>query len=179
MSRLTLVRVALTALVLLTGCASAGQPDGGPLPTPPFAATQAKKPTPLPEQTVLPEPTVQPKPTSPIATPPIPTGPPDTGADSGIEGQVLIGPMCPVMREDQPCPDQPYQAVITVLGESGREVTRVESDALGNFRVSLAPGAYTLRPEPGEGIARAGEQAVAVNEGQLTQVVVTYDSGIR
>ncbi len=33
---------------------------------------------------------------------------------SGIEGQVLIGPMCPVLREGTPCPDQPSQATIAL-----------------------------------------------------------------
>jgi hypothetical protein len=108
-----------------------------------------------------------------------PTEPSNAEGDSGIEGQVLIGSMCPVMREDQPCPDQPYQAAITVLAENGIEAGRVQSDALGYFRIDLAPGTYTLRPEPGEGIAWADEQIVTVSEGQFTQVIVSYDSGIR
>jgi hypothetical protein len=99
--------------------------------------------------------------------------------DSGIEGQVFIGPMCPVMREGEPCPDQPFQATITILNPNGKEVARVESDAQGHFQVNLEPGTYTLRPEPGEGIAWADEQSITVSTGQYTQVVVSYDSGIR
>ena len=109
------------------------------------------------------------------------TGPdgPAPAVDSGIEGQGLVGPMCPVMREGEPCPDQPFQATITILNPNGKEVARVESDAQGHFLVDLEPGTYTLRPEPGEGIAHASEQSVTVGEGQFTQVVVSYDSGIR
>ena len=33
---------------------------------------------------------------------------------SGIEGQVLIGPMCPVVQAGTPCPDKPYQATIVL-----------------------------------------------------------------
>lgn len=108
-----------------------------------------------------------------------PTEPPVTVTDSGIEGQVFIGPMCPVMREGEPCPDQPFQATITILNPNGKEVARVESDAQGHFVVDLEPGTYTLRPEPGEGIAHASEQSVTVSEGRFTQAIVNYDSGIR
>jgi len=103
------------------------------------------------------------------------TPPPDTG----IEGQVLIGPMCPVVQFGAPCPDQPYQATIAVLDKNGRQVTQFQSDAQGRFRVSLAPGTYTLRPESSDGFTRAGEQPVTVAGGQYTQVTIAYDSGIR
>lgn len=99
--------------------------------------------------------------------------------DTGIEGQVLIGPMCPVVQPGTPCPDQPYQATIAVLDKNGRPVTQFQSDAQGRFLVSLAPGTYTLRPGSSDGITRAGEQTVAVVSGQYTQVTITYDSGIR
>ncbi|HLB47823.1 MAG TPA: carboxypeptidase-like regulatory domain-containing protein, partial [Anaerolineales bacterium] len=99
--------------------------------------------------------------------------------DTGIEGQVLIGPMCPVVQSGTPCPDQPYQATIAVLDKNGRQVAQFQSDAQGWFLVSLAPGAYVLHPESPDGFARAGEQPVTVVSGQYTQVTITYDSGIR
>ncbi|HET8671634.1 MAG TPA: hypothetical protein VFM05_13735, partial [Candidatus Saccharimonadales bacterium] len=37
-----------------------------------------------------------------------------TPRGSGIEGQVMIGPMCPVVQPGQECPDQTYQATLTV-----------------------------------------------------------------
>jgi hypothetical protein len=37
-----------------------------------------------------------------------------TPRGSGIEGQVLLGPMCPVVQQGQECPDQPYQTTLTV-----------------------------------------------------------------
>ena len=60
--------------------------------------------------------------------------------DSGIEGTVTIGPMCPVMQEDVPCPGQPYQAVLTVLTTGGDEVTQFQTDEQGQFQVALALG---------------------------------------
>jgi len=45
-----------------------------------------------------------------------------TPTDSGIEGQVLIGPMCPAVQEGQECPDQPYQASLTVNSPNDRRM---------------------------------------------------------
>lgn len=100
---------------------------------------------------------------------------------SGIEGTVTIGPMCPVVRQDTPCPDEPYEATVVIEDESGDEVATAQSGEDGRFRVSLAPGTYTLAPQsPNEGAPPfASEQQVEVREGAYTQVSVSYDSGIR
>ena len=98
---------------------------------------------------------------------------------SGIEGQVLIGPMCPVMQANIPCPDQPFQATITVLDENRNKVTDFQSDAQGNFKIGLKPGTYILVPESTNAMTHAGEQTVTVIEGQFIRVTVNYDSGIR
>jgi hypothetical protein len=101
-------------------------------------------------------------------------------AGSGIEGLVTIGPMCPVEREDSPCPDQPYEATIVIDDAEGHEVRRVTSDAAGRFRVALPPGTYMLVPEvPESRLPYAGEQTVEVTAGRYTQVTIEYDSGIR
>lgn len=108
------------------------------------------------------------------------TPPPAPDLPNGIRGQVFIGPMCPVVREGEACPDQPYQATLVVLDESGRQVGQVFSEESGFFVLSLPPGTYTIQPEPpAEGIAFADEQQVVVLAGAFTSVVVTYDSGIR
>ena len=104
---------------------------------------------------------------------------PTPPADTGVAGQILIGPRCPVVQEDTPCPDQPYQATLTVLDQSGQPVAQFKSDAQGKFRVSLSPGVYTLRPESSDNFTRAAEQSVVVTSGQYTLVTITYDSGIR
>ena len=98
---------------------------------------------------------------------------------SGIEGQVLIGPMCPVMQEGVPCPYQPLQATITVLDEDRHKVTDFQSDAQGNFKIGLKPGTYILVPGAANAMTHAGEQTVTVVEGQFIRVTVNYDSGIR
>jgi hypothetical protein len=102
-----------------------------------------------------------------------------TPTDSGIEGQVFIGPTCPVIQEGQECPDQPYQAILTVLSPEGREIVQVQTDEQGRFRIPLASGEYILRPESPNALPFASEQPFVVESGAFTQVTVTYDSGIR
>ena len=102
-----------------------------------------------------------------------------TPADSGIEGQVLIGPMCPVVQEGQECPDQPYQATLTVNSLSGKKIVQVQTDEQGHFKIPLMPGEYILHPESLNGIPYAGEQTFRVEAGAFTQIIVNYDSGIR
>lgn len=112
---------------------------------------------------------------------------PESGmSDSGIEGQALIGPTCPGPVPSDPakatlCADQPYQAAITILDSQGETVTRVESDAEGRFRVTLAPGTYTLHPQtdPKSIYPRSGDQSVTVVAGQFTPVTIYFDTGIR
>jgi hypothetical protein len=102
-----------------------------------------------------------------------------TAMTSGLEGEVLIGPMCPVVQAGTPCPDQPYEAPILIEDANGKEVTRFQSDAQGQFRVNLQPGTYTLVPESPDGFTHAPEQAVTVSANTYTRVMITYDSGIR
>ncbi len=101
---------------------------------------------------------------------------------SGIEGQVLIGPVCPVVREDTPCPDQPYQATIAVWNADRTEKVRTfTTDEDGRFRLPLAPGEYYIDPEPPQpGAPPTGiPQTVTVPPDRFVQITIDYDSGIR
>ena len=102
-----------------------------------------------------------------------------TPRGSGIEGQVLLGPMCPVVQSGQECPDQPYEATLTVKTPGGVQITQFHSDEQGHFRVPLVPGEYILNPESSDGISSAGDQSFVVESGRYTQITVNYDSGIR
>jgi hypothetical protein len=79
------------------------------------------------------------------------------------------------------CADKPYQAKLTVLTLSGDKVTHFTTDDAGQFRVNLAPGEYILHPESPEEISLpyGAEQTFAVVEGEFTELLVLYDSGIR
>ncbi len=102
-------------------------------------------------------------------------------ADSGIEGQATLGPMCPVERVDLPCPDRPYQADLSILTADGRQVvTQIETDPNGYFQVDLAPGRYILHPEsPRSGLPYARDIPFSVEAHLFTRLDVPYDSGIR
>jgi hypothetical protein len=104
----------------------------------------------------------------------------DTTATSGITGLVLIGPMCPVMRLDEPCPDQPFAATLIIRDSQGRELCAVSSGEDGRFFVGLPPGSFELIPLTGPGgLPFAASQWVTIVPGQYTDVSVSYDSGIR
>lgn len=102
-----------------------------------------------------------------------------TPFDSGIQGQVTIGPVCPAVQPGMDCADKPYQASFTVLTSKGKEFTRFESDADGVFKIALPPGDYILRPESPDFLPHADEQPFTVLEGQFIRLTVIYDSGIR
>src|SRR6266511_200199 len=81
------------------------------------------------------------------ATTPAPPFTATAKATSGIEGQVLLGPTCPVEREGMPC-EEPYEATI-VVWDAGRtqRVLIFDSDDDGRFHVTLPPGEYYIEPQ--------------------------------
>jgi hypothetical protein len=101
---------------------------------------------------------------------------------SGIEGYVTQGPMCPgpvPVNGSTECADQPYQATITILDSGSNEVARIQSDTAGYFKLTLAPGTYTLHPISEKVLPHASDQQVTVIAGEYTQVNVMYDTGMR
>jgi hypothetical protein len=110
----------------------------------------------------------------------VPISPSPTPA-SGIEGQVTEGPMCPgpVASGDNTCPDQPYQATISVFDKNNKLITQFESDRSGLFKLPLSPGTYLLHPESDKSLPHAADQSVVVITRQFTQVTIVYDTGMR
>ena len=101
-------------------------------------------------------------------------------SDSGIEGRVTIGPQCPVEQMGSPCPDAPYQALITVT-QNGDTVEQSHSRADGSFRIPLQPGPYSVVAGPidGSSLPFGRQVEVVVKPGALTHVDLSVDSGIR
>jgi hypothetical protein len=93
--------------------------------------------------------------------------------DSGVRGQVLRGPMCPVATQDNPCPDEPYATDVRVLTAAGGQIATTHSGADGLFVVRLAPGHYILMTDQG------GPVDVVVKAHAFAQATVEYDTGIR
>jgi hypothetical protein len=110
---------------------------------------------------------------------------------SGLEGQALIGPACPVARpNDQHCADKPYRTTVIIKTLDGKEVKRVKTDAQGKFRVELEPEFYVVAATPGKGLQvvpvndapvtlRLPDHQVQVVVGRFTAVKLIFDSGIR
>ncbi|MBA3737449.1 MAG: carboxypeptidase regulatory-like domain-containing protein [Actinobacteria bacterium] len=98
---------------------------------------------------------------------------------SGIRGQALSGPQCPVEVQGSPCPDLPYEGTVIVTDtESGEEVT-VQTDAEGRFELSLEPGTYEVSIVAETSPPFAKPQTVTVEPGVFTVIVVSVDTGIR
>ena len=103
-----------------------------------------------------------------------------TPSDSGVDGAVTIGPMCPVVQVGNPCPNKPYQAEISVLSSSGRtEVLQLRTNADGLFHQVLAPGVYILHPLSPGAMPHSADIPFVVQPHSFTHVEVIYDSGIR
>lgn len=120
------------------------------------------------------------RPRAQVAPPAVDSRSCDRMTTSGIVGLVLIGPMCPVMTLDDPCPDRPFAATIFVRDAEGRFLCEAASGDDGRFTIGLTPGSYQLDPVDGPaGLPYAVSQLVTVLPGQYTEVTIGYDSGIR
>ncbi len=100
---------------------------------------------------------------------------------SGIDGTVTLGPMCPVARVDQPCPDRPYVATLVVKTSLGQTVTTTRSDAAGKFSLDLPAGKYVIEPQLAASarLPFAAPVDVSVPTTGRAAVTIAYDTGIR
>ncbi|MFQ5769300.1 MAG: hypothetical protein ACE5HX_02105 [bacterium] len=101
--------------------------------------------------------------------------------ESGIEGKVVRGPMCPVVREGESCPDQPFSALFHVFDEQETQVAEFQSNEEGYFLIRLSPGQYTIIPDESAPIIQPISQRknVVVDGNRFTQVTLIFDTGIR
>jgi hypothetical protein len=98
---------------------------------------------------------------------------------SGIRGQALAGPQCPVEVQGSPCPDLPYEGTVIVTdAESGEEFT-VETDSEGRFALTLEPGTYEVSIVSETSPPFAKPQTVTVEPRSFTEITVSVDTGIR
>lgn len=103
---------------------------------------------------------------------------------SGVAGEVLLGPQCPVETAGDSCRDAPAAgAQVTVArqlpGEAyaaGEVVARTATGADGSFRVDVAPGEYVVTADAGMSCELMD---VRVAAGSHARVVVPCDTGIR
>ncbi|KAA1421475.1 carboxypeptidase regulatory-like domain-containing protein [Nocardioides humilatus] len=104
--------------------------------------------------------------------------------DSGVTGQVLLGPQCPVEVAGQPCDDVAAGAVEVTIGEQppgeaygiGTPVAHATTDEDGRFRVAVPPGDYIVTAAAG---LSCEFMDVHVEDGAFARVDVPCDTGIR
>jgi uncharacterized membrane protein len=107
--------------------------------------------------------------------------PSPTELDSGIQGIVLLGPVCPTDSGESPSPClTPYVANLVITDTDGNVVTRVTSGADGRFEVLVPPGDYVIQPDNGpDGNPSSIPQPVTVAPDEFEEVEVDYDTGLR
>ncbi|HUZ93014.1 MAG TPA: hypothetical protein VNG29_03400 [Candidatus Paceibacterota bacterium] len=118
------------------------------------------------------------------STVPSPTPSPTPSAKGTVQGQVLLGPICPVERipPDPNCAPRPYQAAIRVQpADPSAPSLTIQSDASGSFSVSLDPGTYTFHAQNANSsyYPRCEDAQVRVVAGAAQTVTINCDTGIR
>ncbi len=101
---------------------------------------------------------------------------------SGIQGQVTEGPIRPLDIDGQPN-SAPLAGVVVVVKQNGVEVARQTTDKNGDYKISVAPGAYQVVRQRVSGSFRfprpPAAQTATVTASQYTTVNLSYDTGIR
>lgn len=100
----------------------------------------------------------------------------------GVTGTVTIGPICPVVRIDQPCviPPEVYTSryVIVYGPTEDTQISKTKLNADGTFKLSLAPGTYWLQIDPA-GIGPGEKKPVTVTANKTSTIDFDIDTGIR
>ena len=100
---------------------------------------------------------------------------------TGIRGAVHISPAHPgPQRIGDPGQKPMAGAKVQVLDANQRVVARAVTDADGKFSIALAPGQYSVEVETdGAVLPRCGTSEAKVQDGQVVQVELDCDSGMR
>jgi len=106
---------------------------------------------------------------------------PESKVDSGVRGEVVSGPQCPVETIEDPCPDLPVSGIVVSVSTADGSVTaEARTDAKGRFEVAVFPGEYVVQPvvESG-GVAFSKTVQVIVSDERFVEVTLQVDTGIR
>ncbi len=112
------------------------------------------------------------------------TGYSSTPGESGISGKIVKGPTRPVNRDgDATDSYMPFQAgLIIKRARDKKQIARFNSDARGEFRVSLRPGTYIVEPLRADKKQWPRPDApcpVTVKANTYVEIRIAYDTGIR
>lgn len=101
-----------------------------------------------------------------------------------LQGNVTIGPICPVERPGEPCPIpcEAYQArKVMIYDDNGTKlVEQVDIDCTGHYRVELQARQYTVDINRlGIDSSKDVPKKVEIRAGQTIEVNIDIDTGIR
>jgi hypothetical protein len=99
------------------------------------------------------------------------------GSETGIQGRVVIWPVCPVERGTPDCAARPVAARIVISRPSGQQVAALHTRGDGHFQVAVAPGDYRIAAEVAGMLCKPVDVGVPP-QGQAA-VTVRCDTGIR
>ena len=107
----------------------------------------------------------------------------DISSGTGIRITAVAGPVCPVEKfpPDPVCAPKPVaNATVSITDANGGDQGTFLTDTTGQAVIGLAPGSYTVTAQGAAGFMNGPEpQQVTVEDGQVTEVTLTYDTGIR
>lgn len=100
---------------------------------------------------------------------------------TGFHVVVTIGPTCPVEGPGQECGDKPYETDLIIVEKVSRKVVaRIRTDENGRTGITgMKPGAYSILPPSTSGPPSASPVDFTVRKGKITEVKMSFDSGIR
>lgn len=102
-----------------------------------------------------------------------------------VLGNVILGPTCPVERipPDPACAPRPYKTTIDIWNTfTGSSYQSVSTDSGGVFKLSLAPGSYSLEASKaanGSPYPRCAQVNISVAANRSQNVTLNCDTGIR
>ena len=101
-------------------------------------------------------------------------------AETGIEGVITLSPTHPGPVRPGMISSKPLANATFVVDNENGAVAEFTTDDKGRFKVSLAPGHYTVtKKDRQKGIGRYGPFDVDVTAGQITKVEWQCDTGMR
>ena len=101
-----------------------------------------------------------------------------------VQGNVTLGPTCPVQRipPDPKCADRPYQTTVQVIqnmSPRNSPFATMATDVNGSFSFKLPPGSYNIQAVGGTTLPRCNWQDVTVVANTTQSVNLSCDTGIR
>jgi hypothetical protein len=100
---------------------------------------------------------------------------------SGISGTTVVDVGCPALPVAETCAVKPLPARISVIDSKGARISVTTSNGRGVFRFELPPGEYDLQASnvTGAPLPSVPPVHVTVRAGHVTNLVITFDSGVR